>query len=278
MRLPLAFVILASLTRWTTAEINAADTIEWVTADSTLVVVGTVERVVSRGSWREVTLRVGETLKGTSSSKLTFSFRVLAGDPAQKWEKKSTEILVFLVDAQRYVARDKDFGNEKLVPRFGPSSTGIYDLATTEAYTTDYKVLRKRDELLAAVRGASKSTATKAYRLDAPHDTDAHNTLYGGSTVWIYVPVDAALEVRAKTLLTSKSLWTRAEAIGALEHFKSPANIKLVQAMLADKEFAEVTETGKPTLRRYLARKRAHEVLTTWGVAHKKPVIEDRKP
>ena len=51
-----------------------------------------------------------------------------------------------------------------------------------------------------------------------------------------------------------------------------------ITRLLADPEFATVTETGKPTLRRYLVRAAAHTVLTAWRVPHATPVIDQPAP
>jgi hypothetical protein len=274
----LAILILAALTRWTTAEINSADTLEWISADATVIAVGKVEKAAKRGGnqldYYDLTVRVTEGIKGGPGPTITF---VMWGDD-KTVALKGREVLVFLVAGKRYANHHKPFANEKWVPRTGGNTTGVYDLAKpARAFTASFGVIDKRAELLAAVRVAAKSTATKAQRVDAPYDSPAFQALYGGSTVWMFLPVDAALEKLAINWLASKSLSDREDAVGALEHFKSDANTKRLLPLLADPEFAEITESGKPTVRRYLVRKRAHEVLTAWGVAHKTPVIDSPK-
>jgi hypothetical protein len=200
-----------------------------------------------------------------------------SGQPVDAWTGR--ELLVFLVPGSRYASHHQALATAPWVARTGASTTGLYDLAKpAPAYTTGWKVLRKRDELLAAVRAAATSTATKSQQLDLPSGTDAYDDLYGGSVVWITVPVDAALEQLALGWLASQSLFQREDAVGALAHFESAANTARLVALLADPDYSEVSESGKPTFRRYLVRKRAHEVLTAWGVAHQPPVIDEKKP
>jgi hypothetical protein len=275
----LAILILASLARWTTAEINSADTLEWIAADSTVIAVGKVEQATKRGTdqlgYYDLAVRVTEKVKGAPGPTIAFA---MWGDD-QVLTLKGREVLVFLVEGKRYARHHKPFANEAWVPRSGGNTTGVYDLAKpAKAFTASFDVIDQRAELLAAVRVAAKSTATKAQRVDAPADSPAFRALYGGSTVWMFLPVDGALEQLAVRMLASKSSHDRADAVSALEHFKSAANTKRLLALLADPGFADVSESGKPTVRRYLVRKRAHEVLTAWGVAHKPPVIDEPKP
>ncbi len=279
----LALVILGSVARWTTAEINMADTIEWVTADSDVVIVGSVTQVTKRQAgavvWYDTTIRPTETLKGSVGSpgaSVQVAIRYVSGDTPEQWKTRKAELVVFLVGSKRRIADDKDYGKAPYALRASHGDAGVYDLGRPiAAYTAAFGLLTKRDELVAAVRAAARSNATKAHKLDAPFDSAAGKALWAGSTVWLYVPVDAALEQRAVAWLASKSINIREEAVSALTYFKSSDNVRRLESLLADPEFATVTDgTGRPTKRRYLVRARADEVLTKWGVAHKPPVIE----
>ena len=57
-RIAWALLILASAARSTTAEINAADTIEWITADADAAYVGKVSQIGKSGEDYDVTLAV----------------------------------------------------------------------------------------------------------------------------------------------------------------------------------------------------------------------------
>jgi hypothetical protein len=281
----LATVILLALTRWTTAEINAADTLEWVSADSDVIVVGSVDTVTRRtgpGSvvWYDTTIRVTETLKGPARKTVRFAMRHLYGETPEAWQTRKAELLLFFVDSQRYVKSDKDHAAAPFALRSGGNAgDGWFDLAKpARAYTSRFTVITKRDELLAATRLAAKSTAKRAHRIDLPSNTDAYKALWSGSSVWLFLPVDSALEQLAIGWSIDPSIERREEAVGALAHFKSAANILRLETLLADPGFAEVTESGKPKVRRYLVRKQAHEVLTRWNVKHTTPVIDTAAP
>ena len=293
----LVLLILGSLARWTTAEINVADTLEWTTADSSVVVVGTVAAVTRRkgiGSttWYHVTFKVNETLKGPSQPTVQFVMRHLSGETPEVWRTRKAELLVFLVDWKRRQAYDGDckpdvvrcegeYDKAPLALRPSRGDDSVYELGVTSqantAYTTTFAAITKRDDLLAATRAAASSKATTSHEVDVPFDSEAGRALYSGSTVWLYVPIDATLEHHAQAWILANDLDTREEGVTALAHFKSADNTRRLEKLLADPGTAQITESGQPTVRRYPVRKQAHEVLTAWGVKHATPVI-DTKP
>ena len=75
------------------AEINMADSIEWVAADSDLVVRGKVTAVAKRKGpgdvvWYDVTFGVAETLKGAPRKSVKFAVRHLYGATPAEWKAK----------------------------------------------------------------------------------------------------------------------------------------------------------------------------------------------
>ncbi len=261
-----------------------ADSIEWVTADSDLVVRGKVTAVSTRRGpgdvvWYDLTFGVAETVKGSPRRSVKFAVRYLSGPTPAAWKAKKQELLLFLVRSSRRVGDDKDYAKAPfaLRPHDG-AALALDGVSAGPAYSTSFAVLSKRDDILAAARAASTSTATKAHRLDLPYDSPAFQSLYSGSSVWMYVPVDAQLERLALGWVAAKDLGTREEGVAALGHFRTPANIAIVEKLLADPEFAVVTESGKKPVRHFLVRARAHQVLQAWGVVHKAPVLDEPNP
>jgi len=76
------------------------------------------------------------------------------------------------------------------------------------------------------------------------------------------VPVDAALEEWAVDGIQSEHVWERAEAAGALGHFRSDANITRLKALLDDPGLQPHAADGSV----YLVRRRAYEALASMGV------------
>jgi hypothetical protein len=273
----LAALVVVALAQPASGEINMADSIEWQVADSPVVVRGTVTAVTTTkgaGSvvWYDVTIQVAETIKGDVKSPLRVGIRSF-GQDIDGLRKSKTEILLFLVAGSSLVSMDKRYAAYPYALRYTSSSTdNPFVLGTSKAFTTDFKALTDEAEVLAVARAAAKSTATKSHRMDIPWHTPAQRALYGGSVVWMTVPVDAALEQRAIKWIVDRD--TREEGALALANFKSAANIERMKKLLADPELAEVVESGKPKMKRYVVRIVADKTLTAWGVPHKKPTLE----
>ncbi len=266
-----------------TAEINGADSIEWATADADLVVRGKVSNVAvskSKASpgWFVVTLSVAETLKGQAQKRVTFLTPQLGNEAPDEWQAKDRELLLFLVRGSRRATDDKRYAKATWAPRrcsFGDDSVFILnDKTLRPAFASDFSVVADRNVLQATIRNAAKSNATKVHKVDLPFESPAFTALYGGSSVWLYVPADAALEARALTWLAAKDLGLREEGVKALGNFPSPANIVRLKALLDDSAYATVTTSDKPTVRRFLVRAQADAVLTAWAVPHRHPVID----
>jgi hypothetical protein len=262
------------------AEINMADSIEWVAADSDLVVRGKVTAVAKRKGpgdvvWYDVTVGVAETLKGAPRRSVTFAVRHLYGATPAEWKAKRRELLLFLVDSKRRLGDDKDYARAPfaLRPHDG-AALALDGAAPDRAYSSSFAVLDRRADILAAARAGATSTAPRSHRLDVPYDAPAFQALWGGSAVWMTVPVDARLEQLALRWVTAKDLSTREEGVAALAHFRTPASIAVVERLLGDPDFAVVQESGKKPVKRFLVRKRAHEVLDAWGVRHATPIID----
>ncbi len=269
--------VLAAAPAAARAEINIADSIEWMTARADVVVRGTIVDAGYIGEpgtigRTEVTVSVRETLKGRRQRTVRLNLRSPSHQALADWQARKTELLVFLVAANSVP--------EELDPPIGPwvLADPIAELGSERFYDMRFDVLSKRAEVLATIRAAAHSTATRSHRIDVPYDAPAFAALYGGSAVWLTVPVDANLEALAQAWLSSKDLLQREEAIRALGHFRTGSNIRRIEKLLFDPDFAVVTAAGAAPVRRYLARAAAHKVLTDWAVAHGTPVIEEPAP
>jgi len=257
----LALFVLCTLAAPAAAEINMADSVEWQTIDSDVVVRGFVTSANKTGDAYDVTFQITETIKGGVKQSLQLQ---TTADPA-RWRKDKTDLLLFL---------DKDRSKYVLRPQNGASES-VFELGKHRAYTSAFDVLDKPTDVLAAARTAARSTATASHRLDVPWDTPAMKALYGGSTVWMTVPVDAALEKLAQRWIAAPDVSTREEGTNALANFRSDGNIEIMKKLLADPGFAEVSTTGQPTVKRYLVRAAAHAALAKWHVPHASPTIDE---
>jgi hypothetical protein len=284
----LSLLVIAALARTSAAEINMADTLEWTTADADAVVTGTIvgvdPRTIAGVTWYVATVQIGETIKGAiKGDRLTVAMRADPGATPVAWQQRRAELLLFLVKAARRASHDRcaaacGYDRAPWALRAGSNDDGVYDLGLKSpdmAYTTAFTAIHARADLLAVARAAASSTATRARHIDAPADSDAFHALYGGSAVWLYVPVDAALEQRALAWIASPELALRVQGAETLADFRSAATIRRLVALLADPGTATVSESGQPEVRRYLVRKVAHELLTAWGHRHAAPIIDE---
>jgi hypothetical protein len=282
----LMITALAWLGRPAAAEINAADSIEWATIDSDLVVRGVVTGVTERKGpgqvvWSDATVRVDEMVKGAPRATVVVTFRDLNGNSPPDWRRPKAELLLFLVDTKRLVGEDPDYAGTPFTQAFGlrdsrGSFRSVLDLAAAKAYTAGFDLLVKRDAILAAVRGSAKSTAKESHRLDAPSSSPAGQDLWSGSTVWLYVPVDAALEKQALRWIAGPDAGEREQGVRALAHFFSSGNTTALLRLLADPGFVTMSNGKGPKAKRFVVRAAAHEVLTEWRVKHKPPVLETK--
>jgi hypothetical protein len=280
----LALIVLLSLAGPAHAEINAADSIEWQTIDSDVVVQGFVTGATKiarpSGYWWEITVQINESIKGGVKKSLRFGMRALMGEEPEQWRKNKTDLVLFLVPGKDRVDDHEDFARYDYALRraMGGEHASAHQLGTDKAYTAAYDAITKPTDVLAAIRGAAKSTVTKSFRVDVPWNTPAMNALYGGSAVWLTVPVDAALEKQALAWIAEPDdTSAREQGVRALGHFKSKTNILHVKPLLSDDGYYS-TSKDRVDYRIYAVRRAAHEVLAAWHVPHDTPLLEEPAP
>lgn len=226
------------------AEINVADSVEWMTADADLVVRGTIARVRTRKGpgqvvWYLATVAVTETLAGNAPTRVTFAMRHLHGPTPDDWRRGNTELLLYLVDSKRRVAEDPDYASARFALRVdrGSSSSAIplTGKAVGPLFAMDFSVARSRGVILWAARRAARfKSAAKSAIVDVPLSTPAFRALYAGSAVWLVAPVDARLEALARRWVQHREAHRRAEGVEVLSHFPSAANTAILRGLLSD--------------------------------------------
>lgn len=269
------------------AEINVVDSVEWMTADSDLVVRGAVQRIhqhTRRGRrLYTVTLRVMEVLKPTTRrarSRRTVRFAVGSwlGKSLVAWKKSGAELLVFLARSEAGVrtppfALRRSRGTVQSVVRLsGPKPHRLY--------TMGFQVLARRADLLRAVGAAARTVrATRSHRVDVPGSSPAYRALWGGSAVWMYVPRGPRLQRLARTWLRSASVFQRVAGVKALATHRSQATVRSLRGLLRDPgHFIETRGPGHRRTRVYAVRAAAYEALRSWRIPVRKPVLRVPMP
>lgn len=259
------------------------DSIEWMAADSSLIVRGSILAVETDNEresfpWHRVYFRVEETIKGTHHRSLAFIVKSSAGDREIRQWRETRPVLVFLKESRFVVARwrQRKYSRYPFAPRTGHSSfsivgldpteeTSLYDLSLT-AITDPASILKVTKEAAAAPAIAGESCR---YWLNVP----------GGSLMRLAAPVDDRLEYRAKQWLRSEDKQFRREGVGALVFFRSEANADLLRGLFNDPgAWIHAHEKDGRIARKervYEVREEAHAMLEAWGFEAPLPVIRE---
>ena len=269
------------------AEINVADSLEWMVADSDLVVRGRVIAVTStRGPgqvvYERVRVRIDETFKGPASQTVEVLIRDFAPlGHASRWRADRTELILFLVDSKRRVADDPKYATAAFALRGGShdgSAIRLSRLPTATnavAFTMEQRLLSSRPAIIAATRAAGRFRGIvkpRPFRIDVDPSTPVYRRLWAGSSVWLMVPIDRRLETHARAALRSKNFGERLEAVRALGNFKSAANIALMKQMLGDPGF-HVESRGAQRTKVFAVREAALKNLRRWGTHNLTPTV-----
>jgi hypothetical protein len=234
----LALVVLCALAAPAAAEINQAESIEWATADCDAIVRGFVtsyRTVELDGTWYEMTFQITESVKGGIKQMVRFAVAKSDAPDPVRWFKDQSDLLLFLVEAKDLVDRDRDLAHFRYTVRAARGATvSVLELGKHSAITRTFAVLEKPTDVLAAVRRARLSSATRSFNLDAPYDSAAYAALYSGSSVWITVPVDDQLEQLGLAWIATRNGYTREQGLAVLERFPTPQNIDRVRRLLGD--------------------------------------------
>src|SRR5688572_30395178 len=106
MRTFLLIAALLAIPSIAKAEIIVGESIEWMIADSDLIVMGKIIAVKQVGSHEAVTIEVDKTFRGKHEAKVTFLVRNSGGNAAQGWPKAGVPMLFGLVAREGLKDRD----------------------------------------------------------------------------------------------------------------------------------------------------------------------------
>jgi hypothetical protein len=284
------------------AETWVGDSLEWMTDDSALILRGTVlksARVAAPGAtgFLDLSVQVQEVLKGKYASR-TITIRSWPGEA-----REGNACLFFLKKGPDIYGAD-DYrqpivGNHWTQRVFWNGNPyGAIDLQKPGAgrgvVTAAFKVLTKPEPIVAAVRARIKFTkqnppvikpAQKDGRtgfplpplgviwLEAPFDSEAHHTFYGGSAVYVYVPADRAMRPKILQMLKEHR---SPERVAALANYPGQDTEQLLRNYLNDPTTSEVFTGGRVVEIQYPVRAAAYGALLRLGMAVPQPVLSKR--
>jgi hypothetical protein len=267
--------------------LESVDSIEWMAADSSVVVCGTIVAHKSEEDpqglvWHTVTLRVDETLKGRHRTTVQF---VVAANTIEKqlatWKQTGRPVLAFLDESRCVVSRTRlrRFARFPLSPRKGWAKGSFVELdpaATPGAYTLDLKPITRPEEILRATRDAIAAPPSPGklcdYSFDLPHEVGWRR---------LTVPGDARLEAKALQWIRSDDKDVRREGASALVLFPSDANAAVLKGLLDDPASWDIVidEGAREREERvYSVREEAASVLKAWGYEVPRRVLREPIP
>ncbi|GMU56539.1 MAG: hypothetical protein AMXMBFR33_56850 [Candidatus Xenobia bacterium] len=178
-RVLLGVLVLVTLAR---AEIMVADSLEWLVVSSPTVAVMRVEGAVRENrddvGYIQTTLKLGlvKALKGQPPPTTTYGILVL--DSARPGELNSQP-----QEGEDLLAFWRGHSVRRVLSLKHPPSRG-----EQAAYTSSFKLLRSREEILAAVQPWLTRPALKSRKVEVPTGSGAFQGLYSGSTCYLIVP------------------------------------------------------------------------------------------
>jgi hypothetical protein len=270
---------------WTAAArgqpiIENIDSVEWMAADSTLIVRGTV--IAEHKSeqpegfvWHTVAFRVDETLKGEHRSALRFIVQTNTIDKEiGRWRDERRPLLAFLDDSPRVVARwhSRKWARYRFAPRTGYRKGSLLELGregAPSAYALDLRALARSEPILEATRNAIHGPSSTATLF-------SHSFMIPGDGLKrLTVPVDSRLEAQARRWVASNDKDTRVLGVSALVYFRSDENAEILRGLLNDPATWEQHLVSGAVERRervFAVREEAYSVLDAWGYHVSHPV------
>src|SRR4051812_13715620 len=220
------------------------DSIEWMSADSSLIVRGKVVDVMSEEDkensdlWHTMTLAADETLKGKHTPKVKFVVVTNTADETiTRWKKDRRELVAFLEESRCAIARSGIYGTGRyarfeFAPRTGWVQGSLLELNAgkdSKAYDLTLKQLVQSDQVVRRVKEAI------AYREPSGKLWSNWLTVPGhGTLLRMTVPIDSRLESAAREWAQSDNDEFRREGAGALVYFRSDENSKILKKLLLD--------------------------------------------
>jgi hypothetical protein len=291
----LCWAALLTLSATAQAEVVCAESIEWVVADSDLVLIGVVSKVEKvpgkERPYEAATVKVRHTVKGRPADQVTFLLRNYNGPAAEDWLADGVPLLFCLV--RRAHARDsgelpaghdwvlRDDGNQHSAVLLGKPRR--HWAHTIHAFTREFDVLTEPAAIIKQAKEAARplpeGRQKKPHTLSVPGGTPACRKLYAGSAVSLIVPVDGELERVARLWCCSASFYTRLNGVRALRHFRNESNIAILKSLLSDPGCYFTTKAdskgGERRVRVFRARQLAYETLREFGVKVEPPVVDE---
>lgn len=266
-------------------EIAVGTSVEWGVTTAGWIGTGTIVEVKSGETdgfylWEEATLRVTETLKGDKKEFVSFGARFFSGgEKASAWKRDGCEILLFLTEGKQLLVEDPKYANHDWsFVRVEACAFRLDGAPKQPMFDTSFAVHRTKKDILAATRAAvqgMQKDKPESIRVEVPWDSPAFKALYGGSSVFLIVPLDKSMEARARIWLANGDAELATTAVGILGRLKSDENVAHLKTALSDTRSWIEQAGGNPRKNVYPVRREAARVLREWKIEFTEPVLEE---
>lgn len=269
--------------------------IEWLVADSDLVVRGTIVKLepqkgveFNSDAGFLATVRVDETLKGPHQQELRFFIlSIPRAGHLLDFQRDQKPLLIFLNASRELASKgtvfrpaenkiEWRFSREPFAPRSGYDEESILNLDSggkVESFTTNLKPLVTGEEILSATRSAAKSEPRHGRLL--PHMLSVQANLLKGLDLdtrsfsgWfgVTVPIDGRLEKIAQGWVKSPDPYLRLTSVECLAYFHTDQNIALLRSLTGDTATQLRTDPGGATHDSRFVGDAARFLLQCWGL------------
>lgn len=259
------------------------ESIEWMVADSQLVVTGRITNIepIESDDWHTLyhaTISVDSTIKGPRRKQvqIVVDSRKDPGHTAQ-WKKEGARLLIFLQES-KYLAGGgvSYYAREGYAPRGGYDEDAICELrdgAKVQAFTSGLRPLSKPEDLIDTARQAAKEepkgVCPAATIVDVPEEAYRNQELVtrpfnGGLS--LKVPIDDRLEDLAHQWVRSTDKDVRVTGAKSLCWFRTDDNVEVLRSLLKDEAYSDIHYVTEDVVKRvYVVRVAAASVLNAWG-------------
>ena len=222
-------------------EIRIAPSLEWITCQAEVIVVGKVKTVTTtKGTgpviYEDCVVQVEEVLKGQiKAGGVAFCLRSSSPDSGMKaLLNRKGETLFFLSKSKGH--GPESHLNGKYVPTSLAPVLTILDLANPPKYiySRDMVGLTVRDRILKVVREWSKSRIVHSLCSEVGHDSPIHRELYSGSACYLVVPADEKYHAHFLKLARSEVVQERVRAARELHKFPGDQTEAVLRELLTD--------------------------------------------
>jgi len=240
-RLVAALVVLMLAVPNGSGEVRVAPSLEWLTCQAEVIVVGKIKTVTTtKGTgpviYEDCVVQVEEVLKGQiKGGEVTFCLRSSSPNSGIRPSlNRKGDTLFFLWKSKGH--GPKSHLNGKYVPTSLSPVLTILNLADPpkHIYSRDMVALADRDQILRVVRDWSKSRIVHSLWSEVGHDSPIHRHLYSGSVCYLVVPADEKYHAHFLKLARSEVVQERVRAARELHKFPGNQTEVVLRELLTD--------------------------------------------